>query len=145
MPIAKREIGSLASINVMMFCPNHHRQLHHGGVEVVIIPTVYFTLSSNKKLLPFTQRNSASTIGNDSNGTSRSWPYFIGATGPSLRSRKKFDISRSSRTGPERPSSSASTSGCDALQIVATIVRYEAMRSIACASIWSKLSPVPSS
>ncbi len=39
MPVSKREIGSLAASNVLTACPNHHRQLHYGQVEVSITPT----------------------------------------------------------------------------------------------------------
>ncbi len=40
-PVSLREIGSLAASNVMTVCPNHHRQLHYGGVKVVITPTTF--------------------------------------------------------------------------------------------------------
>lgn len=36
MPVSQREIGSLASSNVMIVCANHHRQLHYGDVGVTI-------------------------------------------------------------------------------------------------------------
>ncbi len=36
MPVAKREVGSLSASNVMTLCPNHHRQVHYGGVQVTI-------------------------------------------------------------------------------------------------------------
>jgi predicted HNH restriction endonuclease/predicted RNA-binding protein with PUA-like domain len=41
MPVAKKEIGSLSASNVMTVCPNHHRQLHYGGIVVVIGPTAF--------------------------------------------------------------------------------------------------------
>ena len=36
MPVARHEIGSLASANIITVCPNHHRQLHYGGIAVTI-------------------------------------------------------------------------------------------------------------
>ncbi len=36
MPVSKREVGSLAASNVMILCANHHRQIHYGGIAVVI-------------------------------------------------------------------------------------------------------------
>jgi predicted HNH restriction endonuclease len=35
-PVCKQEIGSLSASNIMTLCPNHHRQMHYGGVDVVI-------------------------------------------------------------------------------------------------------------
>jgi predicted RNA-binding protein with PUA-like domain len=40
-PVSRREVGSLSSSNVMVVCPNHHRQLHYGGIEVAITPTAF--------------------------------------------------------------------------------------------------------
>jgi hypothetical protein len=40
-PASKREIGSLAASNIMTLCPNHHRQMHYGGINVVINPTTF--------------------------------------------------------------------------------------------------------
>jgi predicted HNH restriction endonuclease len=36
MPIAKLKTGSLGPSNIMVVCANHHRQLHYGGVSVII-------------------------------------------------------------------------------------------------------------
>ncbi len=36
MPVAKKEIGSLAASNIITVCANHHRQAHYGDIEVVI-------------------------------------------------------------------------------------------------------------
>jgi hypothetical protein len=36
MPVSRKEIGSLAASNIMTLCPNHHREVHFGCVEVVI-------------------------------------------------------------------------------------------------------------
>jgi len=36
MPVSKKEVGSLAASNVMTLCANHHRQMHYGGIVVVI-------------------------------------------------------------------------------------------------------------
>lgn len=41
MPVSKREIGSLAASNVMTLCANHHRQMHYGGIDVVISATTF--------------------------------------------------------------------------------------------------------
>jgi hypothetical protein len=35
MPVAKLEPGSLGAQNIMVLCPNHHRQAHHGWFEIV--------------------------------------------------------------------------------------------------------------
>jgi hypothetical protein len=34
-PVATLRAGSLAAANVMVLCPNHHRQAHHGAFEVL--------------------------------------------------------------------------------------------------------------
>lgn len=36
MPVSTKQIGSLSASNVITVCPNHHRQLHFGGIEVRI-------------------------------------------------------------------------------------------------------------
>ena len=36
MPVAKKQVGSLSASNVMTVCANHHRQLHYGGIDVII-------------------------------------------------------------------------------------------------------------
>jgi predicted RNA-binding protein with PUA-like domain len=41
MPVSSMQIGSLSAANLMVLCATHHRQLHYGGVEVVIEPTVF--------------------------------------------------------------------------------------------------------
>jgi predicted HNH restriction endonuclease len=40
-PVSRREVGSLASSNVMAVCPNHHRQMHYGGIEIAITPASF--------------------------------------------------------------------------------------------------------
>jgi predicted RNA-binding protein with PUA-like domain len=40
-PVSKQQIGSLSASNVMTLCPNHHRQVHYGGIEVVIGATTF--------------------------------------------------------------------------------------------------------
>lgn len=53
MPVAKREIGSLAISNVMIVCANHHRQLHHGGIDMVIGMTTFdFTIGATRIKIP---------------------------------------------------------------------------------------------
>lgn len=32
-PVATRRVGTLSSANIICVCPNHHRQLHYGGVD----------------------------------------------------------------------------------------------------------------
>lgn len=41
MPVSRGEIGSLAASNILTACPNHHRQLHFGQVEVCITPLTF--------------------------------------------------------------------------------------------------------
>jgi hypothetical protein len=41
MPVAKKEIGSLSASNIMTLCANHHRQMHYGGIDVVIGSTTF--------------------------------------------------------------------------------------------------------
>lgn len=41
MPVAKKEVGSLAASNIMVLCANHHRQMHYGGINVVINATTF--------------------------------------------------------------------------------------------------------
>jgi predicted HNH restriction endonuclease len=41
MPVAQRQIGSLAASNIMIVCANHHRQLHYGGVTINIETTTF--------------------------------------------------------------------------------------------------------
>jgi hypothetical protein len=36
MPVSQKEIGSLAASNVITLCANHHRQMHYGGIDVVV-------------------------------------------------------------------------------------------------------------
>jgi predicted HNH restriction endonuclease/predicted RNA-binding protein with PUA-like domain len=40
-PVCKKEVGSLSASNIMTLCPNHHRQMHYGGVDVVIADTTF--------------------------------------------------------------------------------------------------------
>jgi predicted HNH restriction endonuclease/predicted RNA-binding protein with PUA-like domain len=35
-PVSAMQAGSLAASNVMVVCANHHRQMHYGGIDVVI-------------------------------------------------------------------------------------------------------------
>jgi predicted HNH restriction endonuclease len=41
MPVSKREVGSLSAYNIMTHCANHHRQMHYGGIDVVISATTF--------------------------------------------------------------------------------------------------------
>jgi hypothetical protein len=40
-PVSDRQVGSLATPNIMTVCANHHRQLHYGVVTVEIRETVF--------------------------------------------------------------------------------------------------------
>jgi HNH endonuclease len=33
-PVSQRIVGSLSALNIMVLCPNHHRQAHHGRFEI---------------------------------------------------------------------------------------------------------------
>lgn len=35
-PVSKGEAGSLSHLNIMVLCPNHHRQAHHGRLDIVL-------------------------------------------------------------------------------------------------------------
>src|SRR5262249_54097239 len=35
-PVSVMQAGSLAASNIMVVCANHHRQMHYGGIDVVI-------------------------------------------------------------------------------------------------------------
>ncbi|MGB9150013.1 MAG: HNH endonuclease [Burkholderiales bacterium] len=41
MPVSKKQLGSLAASNIMTLCANHHRQIHYGGIHVVISPLTF--------------------------------------------------------------------------------------------------------
>jgi hypothetical protein len=41
MPVSSKQVGSLSASNVMTVCANHHRQLHFGGINVVITESVF--------------------------------------------------------------------------------------------------------
>jgi hypothetical protein len=41
MPVSTKAVGALAASNIMTLCANHHRQVHYGGVEVVILDDVF--------------------------------------------------------------------------------------------------------
>jgi hypothetical protein len=62
MPVSKKEIGSLTASNVMTLCPNHHRQVHYGNVEVVI-GAVEFTVSIDDKRVLIPRFHSTAPIG----------------------------------------------------------------------------------
>ena len=34
MPVSELEVGSLSASNIIIVCPNHHRELHYGVVNV---------------------------------------------------------------------------------------------------------------
>ena len=50
MPVAKKELGSLSASNVMTLCPNHHRQVHYGHVEITIGETVFQIVIDGKSV-----------------------------------------------------------------------------------------------
>lgn len=41
MPVSSKQVGSLSASNVMTVCANHHRQLHFGGINVVIAESAF--------------------------------------------------------------------------------------------------------
>jgi predicted HNH restriction endonuclease len=41
MPVAQKQVGSLAASNIMTVCATHHRQLHYGCVEVAILADAF--------------------------------------------------------------------------------------------------------
>jgi hypothetical protein len=41
MPVARKQIGSLAASNIMTLCANHHRQVHFGCVDVAISESAF--------------------------------------------------------------------------------------------------------
>lgn len=49
MPVSTGEIGSLSASNVMTVCANHHRQLHYGGIDVVVSDKAFeFTIEGTQ-------------------------------------------------------------------------------------------------
>ena len=53
MPVSTREVGALAASNIMVLCANHHRQMHYGGIEVVIGETTFdFVLEERALRIP---------------------------------------------------------------------------------------------
>lgn len=42
-PVANLAIGALSVTNIITLCPNHHRQMHYGDVELVKQTETYFT------------------------------------------------------------------------------------------------------
>jgi predicted HNH restriction endonuclease len=50
MPVSTKAKGSLAASNVMTLCPNHHRQMHYGGVSVSVEASD-FTFEIDGKML----------------------------------------------------------------------------------------------
>ena len=53
MPVSKKQIGSLAASNVMTLCANHHRQMHYGGIDVVVNPETFeFAIGDTPVTIP---------------------------------------------------------------------------------------------
>jgi hypothetical protein len=46
MLVYKKQVGSLAASNILTLCPNHHREVHFGCIEIKIGETG-FVLSAN--------------------------------------------------------------------------------------------------
>ena len=40
-PVSTLQIGALAASNIMTLCANHHRQMHYGGVAVIISDSAF--------------------------------------------------------------------------------------------------------
>jgi len=62
MPVSIQQIGSLAALNVLTLCANHHREVHFGCVEIVVHNDVFEVLNAGErvqiprfKLLPLTK------------------------------------------------------------------------------------------
>jgi predicted RNA-binding protein with PUA-like domain len=51
MPVSKKEIGSLATSNIMILCANHHRQMHYGGIDVVVGTTTFDFVIDGKQVM----------------------------------------------------------------------------------------------
>jgi EVE domain/HNH endonuclease len=51
MPVAKLVKGSLAANNIMVLCPNHHRQAHYGRFEISSEDDVGWTVKIDRKTL----------------------------------------------------------------------------------------------
>lgn len=57
MPVSKKEIGSLAASNIMTVCANHHRQMHYGGIAVVVSAMTFdFVIDGVSVSIPKTAR-----------------------------------------------------------------------------------------
>jgi predicted RNA-binding protein with PUA-like domain len=41
MPVSTMQIGALAASNIMTLCANHHRQMHYGGVAVIVSDSAF--------------------------------------------------------------------------------------------------------
>ncbi len=53
MPVSKKEVGSLTASNVMTLCANHHRQMHFGGIDVVMTAKTFdFVIGRKPVKLP---------------------------------------------------------------------------------------------
>jgi predicted HNH restriction endonuclease len=40
-PVSEQQVGSLSASNVITVCPNHHRQLHYGDVQIEVTDTTF--------------------------------------------------------------------------------------------------------
>lgn len=43
-PVSELAVGSLGCDNIMVLCPNHHRQAHYGNVEVLETEKLYWRI-----------------------------------------------------------------------------------------------------
>jgi len=50
MPVSKKQIGSLSASNIVTLCPNHHRQVHFGCIEVGTEETAFVLSVDSKKV-----------------------------------------------------------------------------------------------
>ncbi len=41
MPVSTQKLGALAASNIMTLCANHHRQIHYGGVAVIVSDSAF--------------------------------------------------------------------------------------------------------
>jgi HNH endonuclease len=53
MPVSTKEVGTLSASNVMTLCANHHRQMHFGGIDVIIATDAFdFVIDEQRVSIP---------------------------------------------------------------------------------------------
>jgi predicted HNH restriction endonuclease len=51
-PVSELQMGSLSSANIIVVCPNHHRQIHFGNTEIIEINEFRILFKMDSKLIP---------------------------------------------------------------------------------------------